>query len=140
DPEEDSKEDLVYYATDADDNEDEEEESFEDDDDKEEEHLALTDSTAVASPGIDLVPPPRRQSRLRPMSLWLHHHHLHTVLLLGCLSDPKHLYRFLLRQRAAGIRLRTASPLPLSAPSTIRRPVILEADIPPRKRLLLIVL
>nr|GEV25321.1 reverse transcriptase domain-containing protein [Tanacetum cinerariifolium] len=142
DPEEDSKEDLVYYATDADDNEDEEEESFEDDDDKEEEHLAPTDSTAVASPAIDLVPPPRRQSRLRPMSLWIHHHHLHTISSppLPVPLPPITSLTYTeapLGNRAARIRLRTASPLPLSAPSTIRRPDILEADIPPRKRLLL---
>nr|GEY76453.1 hypothetical protein [Tanacetum cinerariifolium] len=36
--------------------------------------------------------------------------------------------------RAAGIRLRAASPLPLSAPSTSRIVDIHEADIPPRKR------
>ncbi|GJX23605.1 hypothetical protein Tco_0228050 [Tanacetum coccineum] len=39
--------------------------------------------------------------------------------------------------RAAEIRLRAASPLPLSAPSTSRIVDILKADIPPQKRLLL---
>ncbi|GJZ44660.1 putative reverse transcriptase domain-containing protein [Tanacetum coccineum] len=39
--------------------------------------------------------------------------------------------------KAAEIRLRAASPLPLSAPSTSRIVDILKADIPPRKRLLL---
>ncbi|GKD38825.1 hypothetical protein Tco_1259032 [Tanacetum coccineum] len=39
--------------------------------------------------------------------------------------------------KAAEIRLRATSPLPLSAPSTSRIVDILKADIPPRKRLLL---
>ncbi|GJS38963.1 putative reverse transcriptase domain-containing protein [Tanacetum coccineum] len=56
DPEEDPWEDPIDYAADADDDEDEEEESSEDDDDEEEEHLAPADSTVVASPAVDLVP------------------------------------------------------------------------------------
>ncbi|GKE65622.1 hypothetical protein Tco_1519783, partial [Tanacetum coccineum] len=56
DPEEDSKEDPIDYAADADDDKDEEEESFEDDDDEEEEHLTPTDSTVVASLTGDHVP------------------------------------------------------------------------------------
>ncbi|GKE14191.1 hypothetical protein Tco_1421768, partial [Tanacetum coccineum] len=47
-------EDPIDYVVDADDNE--EEESSEDDDDEEKEHLAPTDSTAIASPAVDLVP------------------------------------------------------------------------------------
>ncbi|GKA07783.1 hypothetical protein Tco_0687007 [Tanacetum coccineum] len=50
---EEPEEDLIDYA---DDDEDEEEESSKDDDDEEEEHLAPADSTAVASPAVDLVP------------------------------------------------------------------------------------
>ncbi|GKA81755.1 RNA-directed DNA polymerase [Tanacetum coccineum] len=53
---EDPEEDLIDYAADADDDEDEEEDSTEDDDDDENKHLALADSTDVASPAIDLVP------------------------------------------------------------------------------------
>ncbi|GJW03224.1 hypothetical protein Tco_1562080 [Tanacetum coccineum] len=52
---EDPEEDPIDYVVDADDD-DEEEESFEDDDDDDEEHLDPTDSTAIASPAIDLVP------------------------------------------------------------------------------------
>ncbi|GKB87905.1 hypothetical protein Tco_0960177, partial [Tanacetum coccineum] len=53
DPEEDLEEDPIDYAADADDDEDEEEEPSED---EEEEHLAPADSTAVASPVVDLAP------------------------------------------------------------------------------------
>ncbi|GJW99216.1 uncharacterized mitochondrial protein-like protein [Tanacetum coccineum] len=60
DPEEDLEEqpveDPIDYAADVDDDNNEEEDSFEDDDDEEEEHLAPADSTAVASPTVDLVP------------------------------------------------------------------------------------
>ncbi|GJY82305.1 hypothetical protein Tco_0495681 [Tanacetum coccineum] len=53
---EDPKEDPVDYAADANDDEDEEEESSEDDDDKEEEHLAPADLIVVASLAVDHVP------------------------------------------------------------------------------------
>nr|GEV87904.1 hypothetical protein [Tanacetum cinerariifolium] len=99
----DLEEDPIDYVAYADhDEEDEEEESSKDDDDEEKEHLAPADSTVVASLFVYHVPSMRRQSCLRPMHLWLHHHHLHTVLLLRCLSEPRHLYRFFLRQRLLG--------------------------------------
>ncbi|GKD55570.1 hypothetical protein Tco_1288957 [Tanacetum coccineum] len=56
DLEEQPVEDPIDYVADVDDGKDEEEDSFEDDDDDEEEHLAPADSTAVASPTVDLVP------------------------------------------------------------------------------------
>ncbi|GJY93873.1 hypothetical protein Tco_0509655 [Tanacetum coccineum] len=135
--EEDPEEDPVDYVADADDDEEEEEDSSEDDDDEKEEHLAPADSTAIASSAVDHVP---SAEEIEPFetdeSAATPPHYLHTVLLLGCLSKPRHLYRFLLRQ-SSRIQLRVASLLPLPAPSTCRKAYIPEADIPPRKRLLL---
>ncbi|GKE50972.1 hypothetical protein Tco_1486128, partial [Tanacetum coccineum] len=177
-PVEDPEEDPIDYATDADDDEDEEEEeeSFEDDFDEEEEHLAPADSTVVASPTIDPVPsaeetepfetdeaaatpppPPayRTTSRMYvrsqapipfPSEAEIPSPPLHVP------SPPTTSPTYAearLGYRAAGIRLRAASPLtsptsppthhplPLPAPSTSRRADIPEADIPPQKRLLL---
>ncbi|GKA02639.1 hypothetical protein Tco_0675420 [Tanacetum coccineum] len=72
DIEEDYEEDPIDFAANIDDDEeDEEEEESSDDDEKEEEeeHLA----PAVALSAVIMSLPMRRQSRLRPMSLCLHH-------------------------------------------------------------------
>ncbi|GKF16330.1 hypothetical protein Tco_0061248, partial [Tanacetum coccineum] len=55
-PVKDLEEDPIDYAADVDDDEDEEEESSKDDNEEQEEHLALADSTVVASLVVDLVP------------------------------------------------------------------------------------
>nr|GFA84333.1 reverse transcriptase domain-containing protein [Tanacetum cinerariifolium] len=115
------KRDPVDYAADADDDEDEE--SFEDDDDKEEEHLA-PDYTAVSFPAIDLVSSAEET------------YSFETDKFAATPPPPPHAYRTTARI-AAGIRLRATSPLPLSASFTSRKADIPEADIPPRKRLLL---
>ncbi|GKA36364.1 putative reverse transcriptase domain-containing protein [Tanacetum coccineum] len=164
DLEEDPKEDPIDYTANADDDE-EEEESFEDDDDEEEEHLAPTDSTTIASPAVDPVPsteetepfetdesaaippPPHADHTTSRMSV-----RTQTPIPfpskpeipsppLPLPSPPTHTSPICdeapLAYRAAGIRLRDASPLPLHVPSTSRRADIPEADIPPQKRLCL---
>nr|GEX34941.1 hypothetical protein [Tanacetum cinerariifolium]GEX48051.1 hypothetical protein [Tanacetum cinerariifolium] len=71
------EEDPADYLADGGNDDDESSDHDDDDDDDDDDDLLI------------MSPPPRRQSRLRPMSLPLHHHrHLHTVLLLGCLADP----------------------------------------------------
>ncbi|GJY19997.1 hypothetical protein Tco_0392563 [Tanacetum coccineum] len=156
---EDPKEDLIDYAIDANDDKDEEEESSEDDDDEEEEHLAPADPTAVAYLAVDPVPSVEETEpfeidellalpTLPPSPL--------TPLLsplpqipsppLPLPSPPTHTSPTYaeapLGYRAAEIQLRATSPLPsptpptpLLLPSTTRRADILEADIPPQKRL-----
>ncbi|GKA32172.1 hypothetical protein Tco_0718539 [Tanacetum coccineum] len=87
------------------------------------------------------------QSRLRPMRLQLHHHHLHTILLLGYTTSPTYV-QAPLGYRAAGLRAAsppTHDPLPLPSPplsplllpSTDHRSDIPEAVLPPWKRLCL---
>ncbi|GJX12698.1 hypothetical protein Tco_0204456 [Tanacetum coccineum] len=165
--EEDPKEDPVDYAPDTNVDEDEEEESSKYDDDEEEDHLAPSDSTAVASPIIDHVPstketepfetnestatpppPPAYQvarlfalPTLPPSPLTLLSSPLPQIP-----SQPLHVpsppttsptyTEAPLGYKAARIRLRAASP-PLLLPSTSHRADILEANIPPQKRLLL---
>ncbi|GKG50869.1 hypothetical protein Tco_0538993, partial [Tanacetum coccineum] len=55
-PVEDREEDPIDYAADVNNDEDEEEEYSKDDNEEQEEHLALVDSTTVASLVVDLVP------------------------------------------------------------------------------------
>ncbi|GKA46483.1 hypothetical protein Tco_0739366 [Tanacetum coccineum] len=155
-PVEDPKEDLIDYAADADDDEDKKEESFEDDDDEEEEYLAPADSTAIASPAVDRVvarllalptPPP---SPLTSLSSPLPHIPSPSLPLPSPPTYTSPTYSEApLGYREARIRLRAKSPLPsptsppthhplpLPALSTSRGLDIPEADIPPRKRLLL---
>ncbi|GKF64483.1 hypothetical protein Tco_0187931, partial [Tanacetum coccineum] len=116
-PVKDLEDDPIDYVVDVNDDKDEEE-SFKDEGD-EEEHLDLANSTAVASPAIDLIPSP-------PLPL----PSLPTYASLTYAEAP-------MGYRAAGIRLRAASPLPLPIPSTSSRADIPKADIPPRKRILL---
>nr|GEY84705.1 hypothetical protein [Tanacetum cinerariifolium] len=187
-PKEDLEEDPVDYVVDADDDEDEEEDSSEDDDDNEEEHLALTESIAVASPAVDLVPsteetspfetdesaatlpPPTAYRTTSRMSVRSHApipfpSEVEVARLFALPTPPPSPLTPLsspfpqissrplpipsppttsltytkepLGYRAAVIRLRDASPLPLPEPSTSRRADILKADMPPWKRLLL---
>ncbi|GKD71981.1 hypothetical protein Tco_1326071, partial [Tanacetum coccineum] len=150
DPEEDLEEDPIDYAADADDDEDEDEveESFEDDDEEEEDHLAHAVSIVVASLAVDPIPSTEETKPFETdESAAIPPHHLHTVLLLDCLSDPRHIYHSLMRQSQDLVKgcitttityiTTTHHPLPLPTPSTSRRAVIPEVDIPPRKRLLL---
>ncbi|GJU04095.1 zinc finger, CCHC-type containing protein [Tanacetum coccineum] len=156
----------IDYAADADDDEDGDEESSEDDDDEEEEHLAPADSTAIASPNIDLVPsaeetepfetyesaatppppPPayRTTSRMSvrtqtPIPFPFKAEIPSPPLPLP--SPPTHnsptYAKAPISYRASGIWLRVASSLPLPAPSTSCRADIPEADIPPQKMLCL---
>ncbi|GKF76258.1 hypothetical protein Tco_0225702, partial [Tanacetum coccineum] len=165
DPEEDSEEVHADYPADGgdgddkpsdDDDDDEDEEPFEDegDDEEEEEHLASADSSAI--PVVDPVPQLGIQRHLRLMSLHLHLDHLrlgsplprHVSVGHGRLSDLSHLchhpwkdalLRAPLGYKAAGIRMRaaTVSP-PLLLPPTSHRTDILEAEIPPRRELALL--
>ncbi|GKF60785.1 hypothetical protein Tco_0177571, partial [Tanacetum coccineum] len=93
------------------DDEDEEDASEEDKEKEEEEHLASADSTVV-SLLVDLVPSAEETEPFETdESAWLHHHHhLHTVRLLGYLSDPRHIYHFLLTQVAKLLALPTPPP------------------------------
>ncbi|GJT73941.1 hypothetical protein Tco_1033227 [Tanacetum coccineum] len=113
----DPEEDPIKYVADDDD---------EDDDDEEEEHLAPVDSTDVASPAATPPPPPPAYRTTARMSIQAQA----PIPFLSKAEEP-------LDYRAAGIRLRVASSLPLPAPSTSRRADIPEADILPWKRLLL---
>ncbi|GJY85150.1 hypothetical protein Tco_0499176 [Tanacetum coccineum] len=159
----DLEEDPIDYAADADD--DEEEESSKDDDDEEEEHLAPADSTAIASSAVDLVPsaeetepfetdesaasppPPPAYHTTSRMSVQTQtpipfpFEAEIPSLPFPLLSPPTHTSPTYaeapLGYRAARIRLGAASPLPLPTPSNSRRADILEADIPPQKRLCL---
>ncbi|GJZ73744.1 hypothetical protein Tco_0637890 [Tanacetum coccineum] len=162
DLEEQPVEDPIDYVADVDDDKDEEEDSFEDDDDDEEEHLAPADSTAVASPTVDLVPsakeiepfeidesaatplPPPAYQVARILSLPTPPPSSLTSLSsplpqipplptsptyaqapLGCVASMIERHH------------NSHHPLSLPAPSTSRKVDIPEADIPPRKRLLL---
>ncbi|GJR65685.1 putative reverse transcriptase domain-containing protein [Tanacetum coccineum] len=162
DPDEDPEEDPIDYVADVDDDEEEEEEeSSKEDDDDEEEHLAPADSTAIASPSVDLVPsaeetepfetdesaaappPPLAYRTTSRMSV-----RTQTPIPFPSEAEipippspPTHTSPTYaeapLGYKAAGIRLRAASPLPLPAPYTSRRADIPEAGILPRKRLCL---
>ncbi|GKE04418.1 hypothetical protein Tco_1396436 [Tanacetum coccineum] len=156
-PEEDPEEDPIDYAANADDDEDKEEESSEDDDDEEDEHLAPAYSIVVASAAVDPVPSAEETDAFRTFTTIFTHSIIITtspnsLLPLPVPSPPTTSPTYTeapLGYRAVGIRLRVASPLPsptsppthhplsLHAPSTSRRADIPEADIPPRKRLLL---
>nr|GEV20155.1 retrovirus-related Pol polyprotein from transposon TNT 1-94 [Tanacetum cinerariifolium] len=108
--ESDLEEDPANYPTDRYDDEEEEESSRDVDDDEEEE---------------DEDERKRMSTQLR-LTL---SHHLYTMLRLGCLSEPKHPYHFLQRQRAAMIRIRyeapfTSYPLPSSTPSSGTPPLL----------------
>ncbi|GJZ10721.1 putative reverse transcriptase domain-containing protein [Tanacetum coccineum] len=160
DPEEDPEEDPIDYAVDVDDDKDEEEDSFEDDDDEEEEHLAHADPTVVASLAVDPTPIsfPSEAEVARLLALPTPPPSPLTPLLsplpqipslpLPLPSPPTYTsptyVEAPLGYKAAGIWLRAASPLPsptppppLLLPFTACRANIPEADIPPRKRLLL---
>ncbi|GKA44110.1 putative reverse transcriptase domain-containing protein, partial [Tanacetum coccineum] len=160
DPEEDPDEDHTDYPTDGgdgndepsddddDDIDDEDEEPFEDeDDDEEEENLASADSLAI--PIVDLVPLAgdteafeTDESALTPRSPQTKHAAVPTPQ-IPVASLPLPLPSPLttsptdagapLGYRAAGIRIRAASP-PLLLSSTSHRTDILEAEMRPRKR------
>ncbi|GKA13178.1 hypothetical protein Tco_0692824 [Tanacetum coccineum] len=109
DDEEDPEEDPVNFPADGGDDGDDEDESSDDDEDddvdievdeEEEEHQASADSIAVALPAVDPASSAEETKPFRLMSLRLHHHHiLHTALLLGCPSEMRHRYHFLLGKR-----------------------------------------
>ncbi|GJS01710.1 hypothetical protein Tco_0318218 [Tanacetum coccineum] len=109
-----------------------EEEASDEDEEEEEEYLAPADSTDVSST-VDPVPSAEETEPFETDE---------------SAATPPPAYRTTARM-AAGIQMRAASPLPsptlppthhplpLPTPSTSRRANILEADIPPRKRLCL---
>ncbi|GKD84065.1 hypothetical protein Tco_1350904, partial [Tanacetum coccineum] len=128
DMEEDSEEDPIDYATNAvdeeEDKEEEEEESSDDDKEEEEEHLA----PAIALSSVDPVPSVEETNRLRPMK----------VARLFALPTPPPSPLTLLSSLLPQIPSPpTHHQLPLPTPSTSRRTDIPEAELPPRKRLLL---
>ncbi|GKA06827.1 hypothetical protein Tco_0686051 [Tanacetum coccineum] len=133
DPKEDSEEDLIDYVVDTnDDEEDEEEEESSNDDEEEEDHLALV----VVLSAVDLVPtaeetkpfdtdesaatPPPPVARLFALPTLPSSPFTPLSSPLPQIPSPP-----------------THHPLPLPAPSTSRRVDIPEAELPPRKRLLL---
>ncbi|GJT02280.1 hypothetical protein Tco_0823449 [Tanacetum coccineum] len=154
DPEEDPEEDHADYPADGgdgddepsddddDDTDDEEEEPYEDeDDDEEEEHLALADSSAI--PVVNPVPSARDteafetdESAPIPKSPQIRVPFAQSsppLPLPSPLTTSPIDVRAPLGYRAAGIRLRAASP-PLLLPSTSYRTDIPEAEMPPWKR------
>ncbi|GJY42474.1 hypothetical protein Tco_0429744 [Tanacetum coccineum] len=151
DPKEDPEEDHTYYPADGgdgddepsndydDDTDDEDVEPFEDEDDEEEEeeHLAPADSSVV--PIVDPVPSAGDTEAFARIA----EHAAAPTPPLPVASPPLPLPSPLttsptdagapLGYRAAGIRMRAASP-PLLLPSTSYRTDIPEAEMPPRKR------
>nr|GEV72409.1 hypothetical protein [Tanacetum cinerariifolium]GEV73475.1 hypothetical protein [Tanacetum cinerariifolium] len=160
------EEDPRDYHANADDDEEEEEESFEDDDDEQKEHLAPAGSTTIASPAVDRVPsaaetepfgtdellalPAPPPSPLTSLSSPLPQIPSSPLPVPSPLTTSPTHTKVPLGYRVVGISLKAASPLPsptsppthhslpLHAPSISRKADIPEADIAPRKRLLLI--
>ncbi|GJU78907.1 hypothetical protein Tco_1275977, partial [Tanacetum coccineum] len=159
DPEEDSEEDLIDYAANTNDDEEdeEEEESSDDDEEEEEEHL----SPAVALSAVGLVssaeetkpfetdesaatppPPPPAYRTTSRMSVRTQTHipfpSEEEVARLFTLPTPPPSPLTLLSSPLPHIPSPPSHhPLPLPAPSTSRIADIPEAELPPRKRLLL---
>ncbi|GJW35396.1 hypothetical protein Tco_0058316 [Tanacetum coccineum] len=124
-PVKDLEEDPINYVVDVDDDENEEE-SSEDEGDEEEEHLDLADTTAVASPDIDLAPIPFPSKA--------------DVARLLTLPTPP---PSLLTPLSTPLPQIPSPPLPLPLPPThtsltyAEAPLGYRADIPPRKKILL---
>ncbi|GJR81697.1 hypothetical protein Tco_0152482 [Tanacetum coccineum] len=167
DPKEDEEDPTDYPNDGGDDDDDESSDDDDDDDDyveedeeeEEKEHLALTDSTVVASLAIDLAPIPfpsePEVARLLalptppPSPLTLLSSPLPQIPSppLPLPSPPTTIPTYAeapLGYRVAEIRLRAASPLPLPAssshltvPTTDCREGVPEANLPPQKRLCL---
>ncbi|GJT40609.1 hypothetical protein Tco_0940474 [Tanacetum coccineum] len=135
--EEDSEEDPIDYTADTDDDGEDEEEEESSDDDEEEEHLAH----AVALSAVDLVPSVMEtkpfetdESAATPPPPTAYQ-----VSILFSLPTPPPSPLTPLSSPLPQIPSPpTHHPLPLPAPSTSRRADIPEAELPPRKRLLLI--
>ncbi|GJX07482.1 hypothetical protein Tco_0195414 [Tanacetum coccineum] len=134
------EEDHDDYLADGGDGDDEpsDDDNDDDDDEEEEEHLALADSFAI--PIVDPVPSDRdtkafetdesaRTPRLPQTKVPFAQTHLRRARKTVRLEPPMGTLGY----RAAGIRIRAASP-PLLLPSTSYRTDILESEMPPRKR------
>ncbi|GJZ88508.1 hypothetical protein Tco_0660290 [Tanacetum coccineum] len=124
---EEDEEDPADYpfngGDDDDESSDDDDDDEEEEDEEKEEHLALANSTIVASPAGDPVSSAEEIESFETDES-------------AAIPPPPPAYCTTARI-AAGIRLRVASPLPLPAPSTSRRADIPEANILPQKRLLI---